>query len=139
MRKFIAVFLCLFSVHLYADSNQLIFTNGWIKQLPPVIPMRAGYVNIENPTDKDVEITAMESDAFERVEMHETLMQDGMMKMVQQDSFKIPAHSSIELKPGGKHIMLITPLNQLNIGDKVELMVTFSDDKAQKIRLEVKQ
>jgi periplasmic copper chaperone A len=139
MKKIITIILCLFSVQLLADSNQLQFTNGWIKQLPPVVPMRAGYVDIANPSNEDVEITAIQSDAFEKVEMHETIMQDGMMKMVEQKSFKIPAHGSIQLKPGGKHIMLITPLSTLQIGDKVPLLLTFSDDKAQKIELEVKQ
>ena len=139
MNKILTLILCLFSLQVMADSSKVEFTGGWIKQLPPVVPMRAGYVNITNPSNEDVVITAMQSDAFETVELHETTMKDGMMQMVQQDSMLIPANGSISLKPGGKHIMLINPLNPLAIGDKVNLTVTFGDSKAQKIQLEVKQ
>jgi periplasmic copper chaperone A len=139
MKKTITLILCLFSMQIMADSSKVEFSGGWIKQLPPVVPMRAGYVKITNSSDQDATITAMQSDAFETVELHETTMKDGMMQMVQRDSFVIPAKGSTDLKPGGKHIMLINPLNSLTIGDKVDLMVTFSDSKTQKIQLEVKQ
>lgn len=139
MNKIITLMLCLFSLQVMADSSKVEFSDGWIKQLPPVVPMRAGYVKITNSSNEDAVITAMQSDAFETVELHETTMKDGMMQMIQQDSFIIPAKGSTLLKPGGKHIMLITPLRPLEIGDKVNLVVTFSDNKAQKIELEVKQ
>jgi periplasmic copper chaperone A len=139
MKKLITLFLCLISMQLMADSSKVEFSDGWIKQLPPVVPMRAGYVKIKNTSNEDVEITGMQSDSFETVEMHETTMKDGMMQMVQRESIIIPANGNTELKPGGKHIMLINPLNPLAIGDKVELIVTFGDSKAQKIQLEVKQ
>ena len=139
MKKLFAIILCLFSMQILADSSQVDFKNGWIKQLPPVVPMRAGYVEIENDSNQDVVITGMQSDAFESLELHETTMKDGMMKMVEQESFIIPANGSISLKPGGKHIMLINPLRTLEIGDKVEIMVTFGDNKARKITLTVKQ
>jgi periplasmic copper chaperone A len=139
MNKILTLILCLFSFQVMADSSKVEFSDGWIKQLPPVVPMRAGYVQISNPSNEEVVITAMQSDAFETVELHETTMKDGMMQMVQQDSIVIPAKGSIHLKPGGKHIMLINPLSPLAIGDKVNLIVTFSDSKAQNIQLEVKQ
>jgi periplasmic copper chaperone A len=139
MNKILTLILCLFSFQIMADSSKVEFTGGWIKQLPPVVPMRAGYVKISNPSNEDVVITAMQSDAFETVELHETTTKDGMMQMIQQDNMLIPAKGSINLKPGGKHIMLINPINPLAIGDKVNLTVTFGDSKTQKIQLEVKQ
>lgn len=139
MKKIITLILCLLSIQVLADSSKVEFSDGWIKQLPPVVPMRAGYVKIENSSDQDVIITGMQSDAFETVELHETSMKDGMMQMIQLERFTIPANGSTHLKPGGKHIMLINPLSPLAIGDKVDLIVTFSDSKAQKIQLKVKQ
>jgi periplasmic copper chaperone A len=139
MKNLFTLILCLFSMQLLADTSQVEFNDGWIKQLPPVVPMRAGYVQIKNDSDQDAQITSMQSDAFESVEMHETTMKDGMMQMVQQDSMVIPAHGSLALKPGGKHIMLINPLRTLEIGDKVEVLVNFSDSTTQTITLKVKQ
>ena len=82
---------------------------------------------------------ALQSTAFEKVEIHETIMADGMMKMIELDSLELPAKSLVELKPGGKHMMLITPVQPLNIGDKVELLVTFEDESTQSVMLEVKK
>ncbi|MDJ0832634.1 MAG: copper chaperone PCu(A)C [Gammaproteobacteria bacterium] len=122
-----------------ADSSQVLFKNGWIKQLPPVVPMRAGYMSIENNSEQQLEIIAFQSDAFERVEMHETLMQDGIMKMQEQESFILPARSRVELNPGGKHLMLISPKQAMQLGDDINLVVTFSDNSTQAIQLEVRQ
>ncbi len=124
---------------LMADSSQVLFKNGWIKQLPPVVPMRAGYMSIENNSEQQLEIIAFQSDAFERVEMHETLMQDGIMKMQEQESFILPARSRVELNPGGKHLMLISPKQAMQLGDDINLVVTFSDNSTQAIQLEVRQ
>ncbi len=133
-----AIFLLL-PMTLMADSSQVLFNNGWIKQLPPVVPMRAGYMSIENNSEQEQEIIAFQSDAFERVEMHETLMQDGMMTMQQQQSFVLPARSRVELEPGGKHLMLITPKQAMQLGDDINLVVTFSDNSTQAIQLEVRK
>ena len=124
---------------LMADSSQVRFNNGWIKQLPPVVPMRAGYMTIDNNSEQDHEIIAFQSDAFDNIEMHETMMEDGMMKMQQQESIILPAESRVELRPGGKHLMLITPKQAMQLGDDIELIVTFGDNSTQAIQLEVRE
>lgn len=139
MEKLLILTLFCLSFSLQADSSSVEFDNGWIKQLPPVVPMRAGYMQISNTGKTPAEIVAMQSDAFESIEMHETMMEDGMMKMVQQHSIVIPAGASVELKPGGKHIMMINPTIALQVGDKVDISVTFSDEKSQLIQLKVKK
>jgi copper(I)-binding protein len=139
MKKILFLTFLFLSCSVFADSSQVTFSGGWIKQLPPVVPMRAGYLTIENNGDSNAEITAIQSESFERVEMHETMMVDGMMKMVEQESIVVPAHGKTELKPGGKHLMLITPLTDLQIGDTVNLTVSFSDEQSQQVQLVVKQ
>jgi copper(I)-binding protein len=131
--------LILFSVTPgYGDSSQIEFEGAWIKQLPPVVPMRAGYLSISNESNAPMSIVAAQSEAFESVEMHETLMADGVMKMVQRDAIELPAKSTVELKPGGAHLMLITPRQNLAIGDKVAIEVTFNDDTSRKVEFEVR-
>ena len=62
-----------------------------------------------------------------------------MMAMQQQESFVLPAKSRVELKPGGKHLMLITPKQAMRLGDDINLIVTFSDNSTQAIQLEVRK
>jgi copper(I)-binding protein len=137
-RLILAAFLLCNVTLGFSDSNQVEFEGAWIKQLPPVVPMRAGYVAISNESKTSVSIVAAQSDAFELVEMHETLMADGMMKMVQRESIELPARSKVELKPGGAHLMLITPKRNLAVGDKVAIEVSFDDNTTRKVEFEVR-
>lgn len=139
MKKLLLLTLFIISTSIHADSSKITFSDGWIKQLPPVVPVRAGYIKIDNPSDVEVEITSLHSDVFEAVEMHETTMEAGMMKMAELFSVKLPAKSKVELKPGAKHIMFITPKFPLAIGDSVKMTVTFSDQKTQVVNFEVKK
>ncbi len=136
---FRSIFVAILWLPMLAVADSSVnFSNGWIKQLPPVVPMRAGYLRIDNPGEIDKTIIAIQSERFERVEMHETMMADGMMKMEEMTSLVIPAKSTLELKPGGKHLMLITPTGPLEIGDNIEIIVTFSDESAQRTQLKIK-
>ena len=139
MQRTLLAGLILLPMSLLADSSQVLFSNGWIKQLPPVIPVRAGYLAIDNKSEQNHEIIAFQADAFEAVEIHETQMQDGTMKMVEQESILLPAKSRVELQPGGKHLMLITPKQAMQLGDQINLVVTFSDASSQAIQFEVRQ
>ncbi|MBT3205261.1 MAG: copper chaperone PCu(A)C [Gammaproteobacteria bacterium] len=139
MKKILFLVLLVVSSTAFSQSSNVQFIDGWIKQLPPVVPMRAGYMKIKNDTDQPMEITALQSNAFETVEMHETKMEDGMMKMIELHTIKLPAQSTVELKPGGKHLMLIAPIQPLQIGGKVQVIATFSNEATQSFELVVKK
>lgn len=139
MKNVLVISLLLLSGLACSDTQKVQIVDGWIKQLPPVIPMRAGYLQINNLSTQTQEIIAVQSDAFESVELHETIISDGMMKMIEMESINLPAKSTVEFKPGGKHLMLIAPKQSLQIGDEVELIITFSDDTTQRIELEVRK
>jgi hypothetical protein len=133
---FIAAFTAPF---LQADTSNLRFIDGWIKQLPAVVPVRAGYLQIDNPDKQSHEVIAFQSDAFERIEMHESRMQDDIMTMVELQSLILPADGTLELKPGGKHLMLINPTRSLQIGEDFYIVITFADETSQRMRMEVRK
>jgi copper(I)-binding protein len=123
----------------HADTAKLQFNAAWIKQLPPSIPLRAGYLDITNPTKQAHRIVAIQSDAFQSVEFHESRLVDDVMRMVQLDAIELPAGQTVALKPGGKHLMLVEPLRPINIGDPIEIIINFADGSVQRTRLEVQQ
>lgn len=95
----------------------------------------AVYMVLENSgkTD-DVMIKAVTS-VSKMVELHETKMDDTVMKMVHVGRFELPAGQKVELKPGGKHIMLMGMQKGLAVGDTFTLTVTF--EKAGDVELTV--
>jgi hypothetical protein len=50
-----------------------------------------------------------------------------MMKMRRIDTIVVPAHSQVELKPGGLHIMLIGLSRNLQLGERVTINLEFAD------------
>lgn len=100
----------------------------WIRQAPPGVSVLAGYFTLENLTDQAITLGSVSSPDFGAVEMHQSFVKNGMEGMAPVASVAIPAHGSIEFKPGGYHLMLMQPKKNLFAGDIVTLMFKFSDN-----------
>ena len=122
----IAAFISTYTGHANAeqtttDDHPLIIDNTWIAEAPPVSKVMVAYMTIKNPGSEDLEIIHAESDVYSSIEFHETVHEDDMAKMVHHDSLQIDAGSTLELKPGGPHLMLFNPVRRLRAGDTVEI------------------
>ncbi len=72
--------------------------------------MGAIYLTIANTGDEEDRLVSIESPMATAAETHETLEEDGVMRMVPRpEGFAIPAGGTVVLEPSGKHIMLIDP------------------------------
>lgn len=126
-----------------AGSIQL--DNAWARRAPA---MAAGgssamahgggngavYVTITNRGAAADALLSATSDAATTVELHETIHEGGVMKMRPQQRFDVPAGGRVEMKPGGRHIMLLGLTHDLKPGDTVTLTVTF--EKAGRMTVE---
>ncbi len=105
-------------------------------------PMAAGngavYMTILNGLDTDVQLVSVESPASEVAELHETVDDNGVMRMMPRpDGFVVPAGGSVELKPGGKHVMLIRLVEALEPGAEIELTLNFDSGKSMAVLVPV--
>jgi len=91
--------------------------------MPPGVPMTAGYFLISNNTNKDIILTGVRSSSFKSIEMHNTIKDGDVMKMVKQESILISANSKLEFKPMSYHLMLIKPVKPISENEKID--VTF--------------
>jgi len=132
---FIALFF--FSTSCSAESLQI--TEAWIKNLPMVVPMRAGYMNITNKESRKITIESLASDSFERIEIHQSIETDGMMSMQSVPSLPILPGESMQLEPGGYHLMMMNPLEELKPGDKIIVTLRFDDQTTQSIIMIVRK
>jgi hypothetical protein len=86
--------------------------------------MSAGYISLRNNTDIEIRISKITSPAFEKIEIHESTLEDGIAKMRRIEALSIPPNSSVTLENGGKHLMLMRPTTS---ADTVSLSF-YSDD-----------
>jgi copper(I)-binding protein len=85
----------------------------------------AVYVLIENRgSEPDVLLSAV-SDAATTVELHETRLEGGVMRMRPLARVDLPPGGRVEMKPGGHHIMLLGLTRDLRAGDTVAVRLRF--------------
>lgn len=88
--------------------------------------MGVGYVQITNDGSEPDTLLGASSDAAERVELHETtISDDGVASMKPVSSVEIAPGNSIELKPGGLHLMLIGLKEGIKEGGSVKAKLNF--------------
>ena len=131
--------LLLILALLYAPGAlaELEFSDAWIKNLPPTIPVRAGYLTIHNPGSSTVGVIAVTSDAFASVEIHRSFMQDGMMRMEPVEAIEIEAGSSVKLEPGGLHLMMMMPVEPTVAGEDIDIILQLDDGSRQNLTMKV--
>jgi len=122
-----------------AKTSTLQYEDAWIREAPPGMQMMAGYVTIQNNSEKDVVILSAASEAFMDIEMHKTEVTDSTARMIEQENLPIPAGSSLELSPGGYHLMLMMPSTPLKMGDKVKIGFTLEGGSTNNVEFEVRK
>jgi copper(I)-binding protein len=86
-----------------------------------------GFAKIKNNCAEEMELVFKSAEGFKAVESHVTVEENGRMAMKKTDSFKIKSGETLELVPGGKHLMFFDPLTEVKEGS--ELKLTFSFNK----------
>ena len=98
-------------------------SNVWVKTTVPGGSVSAAYMHIKSATA--LKLVKAESSFAGIVEIHDMKMNSGVMQMKALDSLDIPVGKTVELKPGGTHVMLMKVKEPIRKGDKVPLTLTF--------------
>ena len=75
--------------------------------------------------------------AAQRFELHTMAMKGDVMEMRQIDAVDLPAGKTVELKPGGLHVMFIGLTRPLALGSKVPVTLKFEKAGELKVDFEV--
>lgn len=141
MNKFLQVMLlallCLATA--FIQAAEITVSEAWIREAPPVSKVQAAYMLIRNPADKPVTLIAATSPLYSKIEFHRTVMENGLMRMLQEEGLPIPANGEIYLEPEGTHMMLFNPVQPLRSGDKVPFTLSFSNQMKTEIMVVVKK
>lgn len=90
----------------------------------PTAETGAAYVSLMAHGEAD-RLIAVSTPAAKMAGLHETVLQDGVMKMQHVDALDIPANGQLRMKPGGYHIMLMQLAAPLKSGTSFDLTLTF--------------
>lgn len=89
-------------------AGALVIDHPWTRAMPPGAKVGGGFMTITNTGAAADRLVGVRSPRAERGEVHEMTMTDGVMKMrALAHGLEIPAGQTVELKPGGYHVMFM--------------------------------
>jgi len=123
LHRTLAVLLLLIGPSLATADAILEVNEPWIREAPPTARVMAGYMTMVNSGDTAVTVTSISSPDFENAEIHRTVIEEGVARMLPVRQLEIPASSQLKFEPGGLHLMLFDPQRPLQEGETVTLMI----------------
>ncbi|EMQ98790.1 copper chaperone PCu(A)C [Paeniglutamicibacter gangotriensis] len=119
------------------EADALQISETWIKAADD--GMTSGFAVIQNPTDHPASLVQVDSNLAEHVELHDMEGTGTAMSMKKlPGALEIPAHSTVELAPGGTHVMLMGLKEELKAGQSPALHLTFGDGSTREVAFEIK-
>ncbi len=100
-----------------------------IRALAPLPGSAAGaaYLSVTNNGPDRITISSVRSPQFERIEMHETVIDDaGVSRMNRLTGVAVDAGATVHFSEGGKHLMLLGPRPDVRAGTQVSLEIEHS-------------
>ena len=117
-----------------ASVGSIKIENAYTRATAPGQQVAGGFLKIENKGAADQLVSASSPVAGE-VQLHEMAMEGNVMKMRQVKDIAVPANGSVELKPGGMHLMFMNIKAPLAAGETVPVKLKFA--KAGEVEVKV--
>lgn len=92
---------------LAASASGFSVEDAYIRAMPPGRNATAAYLSVTNNHAKACSIIGGSASIAAKLEVHQQLMSDGMMKMRPVTAVAVAAGDTLELRPGGFHLMLL--------------------------------
>ena len=104
-------------------AAQISVEDAWIRATPPGARTAAGYMIIRaESADRLLSVT---SPAAERVQTHITVQEGDVARMRELKGYNVPANGTLQLKPGGAHLMFVNIKAPMKEGMSVPATLRF--------------
>jgi copper(I)-binding protein len=116
-------------------AAQTIVKDAWVRGTVPQQKATGMFAQITSSTGG--KLVSASSPAAGVVEIHEMVMDGSVMRMRAVPALDLPAGRTVELKPGGYHVMLMDLKQPLKDGDTVAVTLNIqgADGKAESIEV----
>ena len=130
--KHFTMAIALFAVTLVAPAQefkvgQLSVHNPWARPLPPVSKNGAAYLSVTNHAMHAERLVSASTPIAGHVEFHTHVRSGEMMMMQRLEAVEIGAHGTVNMVPGGMHVMLIGMKKPLIAGESFALTLNFEN------------
>ena len=117
-------------------AAQITVKEPWVRATVAAQKATGAFMQISSVSD--AKLVEAKSPAASIVEIHEMKMDNNVMKMRAVSEVALPAGKTVELKPGGYHVMMMDLKAQVKEGDTVPLTLVFEGKDKKRETVEVK-
>lgn len=125
MKKLLITSLMALSVQAWAQTTVKV-EDAWVRGT--VATQKASGAFMRLTPSANTRLVGARSPVAGVVEIHEMAMENDVMKMREVPGLDLAAGRTMELKPGGYHVMLMDLKQQLKGGEQVPITLVFEDD-----------
>jgi copper(I)-binding protein len=111
------------------SNTNIVISDATVRVFLPASHSTAAYFTLSNHTKNGLELIKATITGLGRVEIHEHIHHNGMMKMQQINKVGVPAHGQVKFQPGGYHLMAFEPEDTLKPGEQRKLTLHFANGK----------
>ena len=120
------------------DDHKVTITEPYVREMPPASKNTAAYMQLKNPAGKSIKLLEVQSDIAKKIELHNIVNKDGVLKMQPQPFIEVAANSTLTLKPGSYHVMMMGVKRQLKQGEQVKMTFKFEGGITRELTAPVK-
>ena len=128
--KFLLLFSFLSTLFFSSKLSAEIIIEDYLAR---VTPSGSGsvYMKIINSKDEDDRLLSASSNKAGMVMIHRSIRDGNISKMIHvHDGILVPKKSSVKLKPGDYHLMLMNINENLSLGDKISVTLIFEKNSS---------
>ena len=129
-RMLIAIVITAAATACSSRSGTLQIVDSWAPPTPPGAPAAAVYLTIDNGSDNDDRLVDVAIDRCGAIELHATWIDEDRimrMRLAEPEMLEMEPGETMEMIPGGLHVMCIDPASPFVEGEQLDLTVTFDD------------
>ena len=132
------LFLTLLTLSLAAPvaADDVRIENAWVRSTAPGQKVAGGFMDLT--ADADMKLVGSSSPVSKHMELHMMKMGGGVMVMRPLPEIPLPRGKTVNLQPGGLHLMFIELKQPIKEGDTVPISLTFRNaaGKEQQVQVE---
>lgn len=134
MKKYVIAALLAVSAGAWAQSTVKV-EEGWVRGTVAQQKSTGAFMRLT--AQKDARLVSVNSPVAGVAEVHEMAMDKDVMRMRPVPFLALSAGKTVELKPGGYHVMLMDLKGPVKTGDTVPLTLVFEDAQAKRETVEL--
>ncbi|MGL6159650.1 copper chaperone PCu(A)C [Microbulbifer sp.] len=117
-------------------TSEVIIADAWQPDAPSLV--KAGYFTLTNTSSEKITLIEVMSSAFESVEMHRSVVVEGIAGMEALERLSIAPGETVKFEPESLHLMMQKPKRTLGEGDHIDVALVFSNGATKSFTMPVK-